>query len=232
MWGKTLEPKPSSQTPKTPEPVANAPKPPAVQVSTPPAPQPVAATPSYSTSSASPAPSFNSSAPYGTENASRIGAGLKVHGVISGTSDLIVEGETNGKIYLSGARVTVAKTGRVQADIEGLEIVVEGEVQGNLKATDRIRLGAASNVEGSLVTPRFAIEDGARVRGKVEMLRAGEKATESPKAEKSTPKAIDAKPAEVKTVEAKTAEAKTDSPVPGAADIGNTRAAAARTQGD
>ena len=165
MWGKTPEPKPSSQTPKTPEPIASAPKPPAAPVSTP-APQPVAATPSYSS------PSFNSPAPHVSESSSRIGAGLKVHGVISGNSDLIVEGETNGKIYLSGARVTVAKTGRVQADIEGREIVVEGEVQGNLKATDRIRLGATSNVQGSLVTPRFAIEDGARLRGKVEMLRA------------------------------------------------------------
>jgi cytoskeletal protein CcmA (bactofilin family) len=152
--------------------------------------------------------------------------------VISGTSDLIVEGETNGKIYLSGARVTVAKTGRVQADIEGLEIVVDGEVQGNLKATDRIRLGSTSNVQGSLVTPRFAIEDGARLRGKVEMLRAGEgKPSDTSKVEKSA-KAVEAKPAEAKIAEAKISDAKPESSVPPAAEIPNVRAAAARTQGD
>ena len=225
MWGKTPEPKPSSQSPKTPEPIAGAPKPPAVPVSTP-APSPAASTPSSS-------PSFSSPTPHLSESSSRIGAGLKVHGVISGNSDLIVEGETNGKIYLSGARVTVARTGRVQADIEGLEIVVEGEVQGNLKATDRIRLGSTSNVEGSLVTPRFAIEDGARLRGKVEMLRAGEvKASDLPKAEKSAPKTVEAKPAEAKTPEAKIADAKPDPTITPAAEIPNPRAAAARTQGD
>lgn len=226
MWGKTPEPKPSSQSPKTPDPIAGVPKPAAVPVGTP-SPSSVAATPSSSS------PSFTSPAPHVSETSSRIGAGLKVHGVISGNSDLIVEGETNGKIYLSGARVTVAKTGRVQADIEGLEIVVEGEVQGNLKATDRIRLGSTSNVQGSLVTPRFAIEDGARLRGKVEMLRAGElKASESPKAEKSGPKTTEPKPAEAKTPEAKIADAKSEPTITPAAEIPNDRAAAARTQGD
>jgi cytoskeletal protein CcmA (bactofilin family) len=228
MWGKTPEPKPSSPTPKTPEPIASAPKPPALQVSTA-APSPVVATPSNPL----PSPSFDSVGSRVSENSSRIGAGLKVHGVISGNSDLIVEGETNGKIYLSGARVTVAKTGRVQADIEGLEIVVEGQVQGNLKATDRIRLGSTSNVQGTLVTPRFAIEDGARVRGKVEMLRAGDvKLAETPKADKSTPKVIEPKPAESKIAEAKLADTKPETSITPAAEIPNVRATAARTQGD
>ncbi|MGD0305148.1 MAG: polymer-forming cytoskeletal protein, partial [Candidatus Acidiferrales bacterium] len=89
----------------------------------------------------------------------------------------------------ANARVTVAKSGRVQADIEGLEINIEGTVQGNLKASDRIRLGAASNVQGSLITPRFAIEDGARLRGKVEMSRPGETPSPVPAA---TPAPTDA----------------------------------------
>jgi cytoskeletal protein CcmA (bactofilin family) len=61
----------------------------------------------------------------------------------------------------------------VQADIEAREIVIEGSVQGNLKAGERVQLGAQSKVQGSVLTPRFAIEDGARLRGKVEMLRTG-----------------------------------------------------------
>ena len=158
MWGKNPEPKPTN-TPaaKTPEPIASVPpKPPDAAAVTTPA--PVAVTPAPAASPAYPSP-----APQLSANASRIGPGLKVHGVISGESDLIVEGETNGKIYLSNARVTVAKTGRVQADIEGLEISIEGSVQGNLKATDRIRLGASSNVQGSSDTPRVSPSKTARV---------------------------------------------------------------------
>jgi cytoskeletal protein CcmA (bactofilin family) len=222
MWGKNPEPKPTNTpTAKAPEPVAAvSPKPPAAAPVVTPA--SVAATPAPAAS-----PVYNSPAPQMSANSSRIGAGLKIHGVISGDSDLIVEGETNGKIYLSNARVTVAKSGRVQADIEGLEINIEGSVQGNLKATERIRLGASSNVQGSLITPRFAIEDGARLRGKVEMSRPGDpKPTEKP-----APKAADAKPVESKPVENKAASPVSTS-APAAAEAGNIHAAAARTQGD
>jgi len=219
MWGKNPEPKPNTPAAKAPEPVAVVPpKPPVAAVPVPP-PAPASA-PVYS----APAPQMNATA-------SRVGPGLKIHGVISGESDLIVEGETNGKIYLSNARITVAKSGRVQADIEGLEINIEGTVQGNLKASDRIRLGAASNVQGSLITPRFAIEDGARLRGKVEMSRPGEmKIAESKPAEKVAAKAPETK------VESKPATdnkgAATVPAAPSAPTDPNLRAAAARTQGN
>jgi cytoskeletal protein CcmA (bactofilin family) len=245
MWGNKNPEQKNNAPAKAPEPVAAAvpPKPP-VAAAPIPTPSPVAATPAPAAPVfSSPAPS---PAPQMSANASRIGPGLKIHGVISGDSDLIVEGETNGKIYLSNARVTVAKSGKVQADIEGLEINIEGSVQGNLKATDRIRLGAASNVQGSLMTPRIAIEDGARLRGKVEMTRAGEtvKAAES----KPAPMKVEAKPEpkpelkieqkiEQKAAETKpaVADTKPGAPVPSASSApadNALRAAAARTQGD
>jgi len=68
--------------------------------------------------------------------------------------------------------VTIAANGRVNADIEAVEISVDGNVQGGLKASDRVRLGPASQVQGSVMTRRIAIEDGARLRGKVEMIRS------------------------------------------------------------
>jgi len=102
---------------------------------------------------------------------SRIGAGLKIRGEITGNSDLYLEGQTTGKIRMNGAKVTVGPQGKVQADIEAREIAVEGEVQGNLKADARVRLGASSKVEGALSAPSIGIDDGARFRGKVEVTR-------------------------------------------------------------
>lgn len=232
MWGKNPEPKPNTPPVKAPEPVAAVPpKPPVAAAPVPPPPAPVAATPAPAAAPIYSAPATASVTPM-SANASRVGPGLKIHGVISGDSDLIVEGETNGKIYLANARVTVSKTGRVQADIEGLEINIEGTVQGNLKASDRIRLGAASNVQGSLITPRFAIEDGARLRGKVEMSRPGE----TPSATKVAESKPAAKPVEVKVTESKPAsEANAAATVPAATPApvdANLRAAAARPQGN
>jgi cytoskeletal protein CcmA (bactofilin family) len=47
-------------------------------------------------------------------------------------------------------------------------------VTGDLKASAGVQLGGSSRVQGSLITPRIAIDDGAKLRGKVEMTRAGD----------------------------------------------------------
>jgi cytoskeletal protein CcmA (bactofilin family) len=104
-------------------------------------------------------------------DASRINAGLKIDGEISGNSDLYLDGEAIGQIRLNGARVTIGQTGKVKADIDAREIVINGTVQGNLKAEDRLRLGSSSHVDGTVEAPNVGIEDGAQFRGKVEVTR-------------------------------------------------------------
>lgn len=187
MWRKPNETKPSGLipdlTPAAPpkQQVTEAPSSPVIAGS-----QAAASSPASSTSAAPspvqtppPVPAFVSPAakapaPVVPSAPSVIGAGLKIKGEISGTSDLHIEGEANGKIQLVGGRVTVGPNGNVHADVDAREIVVEGSLQGNLKASESVHLGPASQVQGSVITPRIGIEDGARLRGKVEMLRAGE----------------------------------------------------------
>jgi len=163
MWNKSAEAKPSSQAVDTSVPVIPAP------VANPQQTQPVSApaVPPVAPSQAS-IPTVPAS-----NGTTTIATGLKISGEISGSSDLYIDGEAQGKVRLPNARVTVGPNGRVQADIEAREIIIEGTVQGNLKAGERLHLGAGSRVQGSVLTPRFAIEDGARLRGKVEMVRIG-----------------------------------------------------------
>jgi cytoskeletal protein CcmA (bactofilin family) len=156
MWSKPAEGKESSQAPQATalDPIT-----------------PKVASPSMPT-----APPISAS-PATTQAAglsSTISAGLRIHGELSGTGDLYIDGEAQGSIRFGQSKVTVGPHGRVQADIEAREIVIEGTVQGNLKAGESVRLGATSHVQGSLMTPRVAIEDGARLRGKVETTRASE----------------------------------------------------------
>jgi cytoskeletal protein CcmA (bactofilin family) len=189
MWRKTADAKNPSQSSNVPEPVGTTPK--TAQNSpalpNPAGPSPIAqtstpASTSTTVSTQNAAPSYSSPATAGNpfagasraNSVSVIGAGLKIQGEITGDSDLVIEGEAHGRIRIVNGRVTVAANGHVNADIEAVEISVEGSVQGGLKASDRVRLGASSRVQGSVMTPRIAIEDGARLRGKVEMIRAGE----------------------------------------------------------
>lgn len=192
MWRKSQEPQPpapvpaKNQPPKVeaikpllnnpqssaPEPVkaelaapvlaATTPAPVASLVVAPPSPAPAAAAPVYSP------------APLPSNVDSRIGAGLKIRGEITGSSDMYIDGDVQGKIRVGSGRLTVGPSGRVQADLEAREIVVNGTVLGNLKATDRVQLGSSGSVQGGVVTPRIGIDDGARLRGNVETARAGE----------------------------------------------------------
>ena len=195
MWRKTADAKNPSQSSNIPEPVATAPKAgqnlPAQPIPAGPSPIAQTATPSSAPTATQTSPaSYSSPATTGNPYAaaprassvSVIGAGLKIQGEITGDSDLVIEGEAHGRIRMANGRVTVAANGHVNADIEAVEISVEGFVQGGLKASDRVRLGAASRVQGSVMTPRIAIEDGATLRGKVEMIRAGDVAAPVTKA--------------------------------------------------
>ncbi|MGH9685124.1 MAG: bactofilin family protein [Candidatus Acidiferrales bacterium] len=181
MWRKPTEDKPvSNASPvpasapisseiKTASPTTASASP----VSAPPAaqakPQPAAVT------TPSSYPAFSKPAASTTGGASsQFSSGLKIRGDISGSGDLFIDGEAQGKITLPGAKVTIGPNGRVQADIEAREIIIQGSVQGNLKAGELVSLGGASHVQGSMLTPRIAMEDGARLRGKVEMTRVGE----------------------------------------------------------
>lgn len=178
MWRKTEEVKPSSPGADAAEPAAttsnlNSSATPPAAIST----SSVPAAPAAAAFSSTPAIAPDVAAAITT--VSTISAGLKIRGDISGNCHLVIEGETHGKVHLVNGRVTVAPSGRVNADIEAPEIEIEGNVQGNLHARDNVRLGPASHVQGSVLTRRIRIEDGARFRGKVEMTRPGSAADSS-----------------------------------------------------
>jgi len=193
MWRKQNDAKPS------PEPASKAPEQPVtpVPVKPQPAPTPVAAVPPPAPAkppAAPAAPAF--SAPvtknvvtHDTSGPSSIAPGLKIRGELSGSSDLYIDGEAQGKIALPDSRVTIGPNGRVQADIEAREIIIEGTVEGNLKARESVRLGSSSKVQGIVLTPRIGIDDGAKLRGKVDITRAGESKGPAT-AEKPAPPAV------------------------------------------
>lgn len=156
MWSKSAEGKESPQAP---------------QVT---APDPISPKQTPLGGFAAPAVAAIPTTPQAPGAASTISGGLRIHGEITGNADLCIDGEAQGSIRMAQSKVTVGRQGTVQADIEAREIVIEGTVHGNLKASESIRLGTGSKVQGSLMTPRVAIEDGARLRGKVETTRVGE----------------------------------------------------------
>lgn len=98
-----------------------------------------------------------------------IGSTITVKGDVSGDEDLVVLGKVQGTINLAKHNVTIGPGGKVKADVLGKMVIVEGEVDGDLKAKEQIVLRNTARVEGSISAPRVALEDGAVFRGGIEM---------------------------------------------------------------
>ena len=104
-----------------------------------------------------------------------IGKSVIIKGDLTGSEDLTIEGQVEGKIELRQNVLTIGANGKIKAQIFAKIVIVQGEVQGNITATERIDIRDNGSVDGDLSSPRIAIADGAHFRGSIDMQRAAAK---------------------------------------------------------
>ncbi|MCL6480618.1 MAG: polymer-forming cytoskeletal protein [Firmicutes bacterium] len=100
--------------------------------------------------------------------------GTTVRGEIFGNEDLYLDGVVRGTVRLDGAQVTIGPRGRIYADVEADQIVVQGQVEGHLRARRRVEVGSAGVVRGDIYAARLHVQEGAVVCGQVK-LEGGER---------------------------------------------------------
>ena len=122
-------------------------------------------------------PTYSTSSSGGTT--ARLGASLNIKGEISGNEDLQIDGSVEGLVQLDDRKLTVGASARVTADLIAREVIVYGNVKGNLRARDRIEIKKDGSVVGDLTTARIMIEDGAYFKGSIEIDKAGEHAADT-----------------------------------------------------
>ncbi len=118
-------------------------------------------------------PSGQTPAPRKGGGPAMIGPSITIKGDVSGDEDLIIQGRIEGKVDLAQHNVTIGEDGRVKADVHGRTVIVEGEVEGDLRAQEQIILRHTAKVQGSIAAPRVSLEDGAVFRGGIEMDASG-----------------------------------------------------------
>ena len=106
-----------------------------------------------------------------------IGKSVMIKGELKGSEDLYIDGRVEGSIDLHDHSLTVGPSGNVKAGITAKSIVVQGTVDGSLTASDRLDLRKTAVVTGDVTTQRIAIEEGAFLKGKVEVQREGKGAS-------------------------------------------------------
>ena len=112
-----------------------------------------------------------------SRNSATIGKAVKIIGQIFSKEDLYVDGDVEGTIECQDNKLTIGPNGKLQAGVRAREVVVLGQIKGNVEATDRIDIRKDARLVGDIKTARIIIEDGAYFKGSIDIVK-----TESAKA--------------------------------------------------
>lgn len=104
----------------------------------------------------------------GNSRATYIAAGSKVTGEISGSAEVLVDGEFDGKLHLENT-VVIGQEGRVRGEVSARSVRVEGRVVGDVRGMERVEVMTSGHLEGDISAARVVIAEGAFFKGNVEM---------------------------------------------------------------
>ena len=116
-----------------------------------------------------------------------IGRTLVIKGEVSGSESLYIDGKVEGTLTFKDHRVTVGRNGVVAANIAAREVVIMGKVTGNIECSDRVDIRSEGSLTGDIVSARISVEDGAMLRGSVQLTPADVK---QDKKDKEVPKSF------------------------------------------
>jgi len=71
-----------------------------------------------------------------------------------------VDGVFKGKID-SGSILIVGDSGRVEADVKIGHIIINGEIKGNITASEKVEVNSNGKVYGTIISPKLVVEEGA-----------------------------------------------------------------------
>ena len=97
-----------------------------------------------------------------------IAPGAKIAGQVTGSCDLLVDGELEGQVRLD-SHVTIGAEGRVRGDIHARTVRIGGRVAGNVHGDEKVEILPTGRLEGDVSAPRVVLAEGAFFKGKVEM---------------------------------------------------------------
>ena len=96
------------------------------------------------------------------------GPNVTIEGTISGSEPVLIEGTIRGKINLTGD-LRIGTKARVDAAVHAKTVTVEGKLNGDISADDRVELVMTATVDGNIKAPKIVVAEGAKFRGNVDM---------------------------------------------------------------
>lgn len=103
-----------------------------------------------------------------------VGNGTVLTGETNFQAMLRVDGHLTGRVTSESGTLIVGSTGRVDANILVAAAMINGTVNGDIVASEKVELGRTARVIGNIQSPRLVIEDGAILEGSCSMLKSKE----------------------------------------------------------
>lgn len=122
-----------------------------------------------------------------------IGKAVVIRGEISGREDLYLDCDIEGTITLPENRLTIGPDARIVANLTVRDLIVLGNLTGNVQASGRVELRQSASVIGDIVALSLSIEESAVLRGRVE-LKIGESQSAPVTQQSSTSAVISSEP--------------------------------------
>jgi len=114
---------------------------------------------------------FKTPEPDSSRGQASIGKAVKINGQIYSKEDLYVDGDVEGTIELQEHRLTIGPNGKVHSSVKAREVVVLGNIQGNVDASDKLEIRKDARLVGDIKTARIIIEDGAYFKGSIDIVK-------------------------------------------------------------
>lgn len=103
-----------------------------------------------------------------------VGNGTVLTGETNFQAMLRVDGHLTGRVTSENGTLIIGSTGKVDANIAVAAALINGMVNGDIVASEKIELGRTARVTGNIQTPRLVMEDGAILEGGCTMTKARE----------------------------------------------------------
>ena len=103
-----------------------------------------------------------------------VGHGTVLTGETNFQMMLRVDGHLTGTVTSDGGTLIVGTNGQVDANVSVGVATINGIVNGDVIASEKIQLGRTARVMGNVATPRLVIEEGAVFEGGCSMMKARE----------------------------------------------------------
>ncbi len=101
-----------------------------------------------------------------------LGKGSEFEGKLTFEGQVRIDGKFQGQIITKDVLV-IGDGAKVQAEIQAGTVIINGQVEGNVKATQIIELKTPGRVKGNLETPSLSMDRGVIFEGSLKMENLG-----------------------------------------------------------